>query len=89
MISLAERGQVTPDDQHTIHIKPLPDRSLHLQCACTLLVAVGAAYVSYRHGRDFALRFGADETTATAESIVETAMLVDKSVWGGVARART
>jgi hypothetical protein len=52
-------------------------------------VAVGAAYVSYRHGRDFALRFGADETTATAESIVETAMLVDKSVWGGVARART
>ncbi|GAA5110597.1 DUF2637 domain-containing protein [Haloechinothrix salitolerans] len=44
--------------------QPTPDRSLRLQCACTLLVAVGAAYVSYRHGREFALRFGADETTA-------------------------
>ncbi|GAA5110523.1 DUF2637 domain-containing protein [Haloechinothrix salitolerans] len=43
---------------------PAPDRSLRLQCACTLLVAVGAAYVSYRHGREFALRFGADPTTA-------------------------
>lgn len=47
---------------------PAPDRSLHLQCACTLLVAVGAAYASYRHGREFALRFGADETTATIHS---------------------
>jgi hypothetical protein len=28
------------------------------------LVALGAAYASYRHGREFALRFGADEATA-------------------------
>jgi len=34
------------------------------QCACTLLVALGAAYISYRHGRIFALRFGADPATA-------------------------
>lgn len=44
---------------------PAADRSLRLQSACTLLVAVGAAYVSYRHGRAFALRHGADDTTAT------------------------
>lgn len=41
-----------------------PDYSLWVQCVCTLLVAVSAAYVSYRHGRASALRFGADETTA-------------------------
>lgn len=40
------------------------DRALWLQCACTALVALGAAYASYRHGREFALRFGADDTTA-------------------------
>jgi hypothetical protein len=28
------------------------------------LVCLGAAYASYRHGREFALRFGADEITA-------------------------
>jgi hypothetical protein len=38
--------------------------SLWVQCACTTLVALGAAYASYRHGRDFALRFGADAATA-------------------------
>ncbi|MBK0867207.1 MULTISPECIES: DUF2637 domain-containing protein [unclassified Saccharopolyspora] len=54
---------------------PAPDRSLHLQCACTLLVAVGAAYVSYRHGRDFALRFGADETTATLWPLIVDGLL--------------
>ncbi|WP_020500971.1 DUF2637 domain-containing protein [Sciscionella marina] len=52
-----------------------PDRSLHLQCACTLLVAVGAAYVSYRHGREFALRFGADETTATLWPLIVDGLL--------------
>ncbi|MBF6278737.1 MULTISPECIES: DUF2637 domain-containing protein [Nocardia] len=40
------------------------DRTLLIQCACTAVVALGAAYASYRHGREFALRFGADETTA-------------------------
>jgi hypothetical protein len=40
------------------------DRTLWLQCACTAVVALGAAYASYRHGREFALRFGADSTTA-------------------------
>ncbi|WP_338603045.1 DUF2637 domain-containing protein [Saccharopolyspora sp. ID03-671] len=54
---------------------PAPDRSLHLQCACTLLVAVGAAYVSYRHGREFALRFGADETTATLWPLIVDGLL--------------
>jgi len=54
---------------------PVPDRSLHLQCACTLLVAVGAAYVSYRHGREFALRFGADETTATLWPLIVDGLL--------------
>lgn len=40
------------------------DRTLWIQCACTAVVALGAAYASYRHGREFALRFGADSTTA-------------------------
>lgn len=43
---------------------PRRDRALWVQCACTALVALGAAYASYRHGREFALRFGADEATA-------------------------
>ena len=51
------------------------DRSLHLQCACTLLVAVGAAYVSYRHGREFALRFGADGTTSTLWPLIVDGLL--------------
>jgi hypothetical protein len=55
--------------------QPPPDRSLRLQCACTLLVAVGAAYVSYRHGREFALRFGADETTATLWPLIVDGLL--------------
>ncbi|GAA4856025.1 DUF2637 domain-containing protein [Pseudonocardia sp. C8] len=55
--------------------QPAPDRSLRLQCACTLLVAVGAAYVSYRHGREFALRFGADETTATLWPLIVDGLL--------------
>ncbi len=51
------------------------DRSLRLQSACTLLVAVGAAYVSYRHGRDFALRYGADETTAALWPLIVDGLL--------------
>lgn len=54
---------------------PAPDRSLHLQCACTLLVAIGAAYVSYRHGRAFALRYSADETTAILWPLVVDGLL--------------
>ncbi|TCP43672.1 uncharacterized protein DUF2637 [Tamaricihabitans halophyticus] len=54
------------------------DRALWVQCACTALVALGAAYASYRHGREFALRFGADEATAaiwplTVDGILTTA----------------
>jgi Protein of unknown function (DUF2637) len=41
-----------------------PDCALRVQSACTLLVALCAAYASYRHGREFALRFGADAVTA-------------------------
>ncbi|MFI0466563.1 DUF2637 domain-containing protein [Saccharopolyspora sp. 5N102] len=55
---------------------PALDRSLRLQCACTLLVAVGAAYVSYRHGREFALRFGADTTTATLWPLIVDGLLM-------------
>lgn len=34
------------------------------KCSITALVAAGAAYAAFRHGLDFALRFGADEVTA-------------------------
>jgi hypothetical protein len=47
------------------------DRSLWAQYACTALVALGAAYASYRHGREFALRFGAGEATAAIMATVE------------------
>ncbi|GAB3683945.1 hypothetical protein GCM10027597_32370 [Saccharopolyspora tripterygii] len=36
---------------------------------------MGAAYVSYRHGREFALRFGADETTATLWPLIVDGLL--------------
>lgn len=39
------------------------DRTLWIQCACTTVVAIGAA-ASYRHGREFASRYGADSKTA-------------------------
>ncbi|WP_024800171.1 DUF2637 domain-containing protein [Nocardia sp. BMG51109] len=48
----------------SISISDRRDRTLWVQCVCTAVVALGAAYASYRHGREFALRFGADETTA-------------------------
>ncbi|GAB3474067.1 DUF2637 domain-containing protein [Amycolatopsis cihanbeyliensis] len=59
---------------------PRPDRALHLQCACTLLVAVGAAYVSYQHGHDFALRFGADQTTATLWPLIVDGLLTTATI---------
>lgn len=56
------------------------DRALWLQCASTALVALGAAYASYRHGREFALRFGADETTATLWPLVVDGLLTIATV---------
>lgn len=45
--------------------KPSRDSlALGVQCFFTGIVAIGAAFASYRHGLQFALRFGADETTA-------------------------
>ncbi|MEA5364146.1 hypothetical protein VA596_31750 [Amycolatopsis sp., V23-08] len=43
---------------------PRHDLALGIQCFFTGLVALGAAFASYRHGLHFAMRFGADETTA-------------------------
>lgn len=56
------------------------DRSLWVQCACTALVALGAAYASYRHGREFALRFGADETTAAIWPLIVDGLLTTSTV---------
>lgn len=56
------------------------DRSLWVQCACTALVALGAAYASYRHGREFALRFGADETTAAIWPLIVDGLLTTATV---------
>ncbi|WP_024799543.1 DUF2637 domain-containing protein [Nocardia sp. BMG51109] len=56
------------------------DRALYLQCACTALVAVGAAYASYRHGRAFALRFGADEATAGIWPLIVDGLLMVATV---------
>ena len=56
------------------------DRALWLQCACTALVALGAAYASYRHGREFALRFGADEITAAIWPLIVDGMLMTATV---------
>lgn len=51
------------------------DRTLRIQCACTAVVAVGAAYASYRHGREFALRYGADGTTAAIWPLIVDGLL--------------
>ncbi len=56
------------------------DRALYLQCACTALVAFGAAYASYRHGRAFALRFGADEATAGIWPLIVDGLLMVATV---------
>jgi hypothetical protein len=53
---------------------------LWLQCACTALVALGAAYASYRHGRAFALRFGADATTAAIWPLIVDGLLTTATV---------
>ncbi|GDY33883.1 DUF2637 domain-containing protein [Gandjariella thermophila] len=59
---------------------PRRDRALWVQCTCTALVALGAAYASYRHGREFALRFGADATTATIWPLVVDGLLTMATV---------
>jgi hypothetical protein len=56
------------------------DRALWVQCACTVLVALGAAYASYRHGREFALRFGADEATAAIWPLIVDGLLTTATV---------
>ena len=61
--------------------KPDSERlSLWVQCAFTTLVALGAAYASYRHGRDFALRFGADATTAAIWPLIVDGLLTTATV---------
>ncbi|MGH3869554.1 MAG: DUF2637 domain-containing protein [Pseudonocardiaceae bacterium] len=57
-----------------------PDRALWVQCACTALVALGAAYASYRHGRAFALRFGADKATAAIWPLIVDGLLTTATV---------
>lgn len=44
------------------------------------MVALGAAYASYRHGRDFAGRFGADEATATIWPLIVDGLLTIATV---------
>lgn len=56
------------------------DRALWVQYACTALVALGAAYASYRHGREFALWFGADETTASTWPLIVDGLLTTATV---------
>ncbi|MFF0144451.1 uncharacterized protein DUF2637 [Amycolatopsis sulphurea] len=56
------------------------DLALWVQCVCTALVALGAAYASYRHGREFALRFGADEATAAIWPLIVDGILTTATV---------
>ncbi|AUI60387.1 hypothetical protein B1H26_24385 [Amycolatopsis sp. BJA-103] len=51
-----------------------------MQCGCTALVAIGAAYASYRHGREFALQFGADHTTASIWPLIVDGLLMIATV---------
>lgn len=53
------------------------DRVLWLQYVCTALVAVAA---SYRHGRDFALRYGPDEVTAALWPLIVDGLLTMATV---------
>ncbi|MFD2474740.1 DUF2637 domain-containing protein [Amycolatopsis silviterrae] len=59
--------------------------SLRVQCGATGLVALGAAYASYQHGRVFALRFGADRTTAAIWPLIVDGLLTLATVelWRG------
>lgn len=44
------------------------------------MVALGAAYTSYRHGREFAVRFGADPTTAAIWPLIVDGLLTTATV---------
>lgn len=59
---------------------PRRSRALWLQSTCVALVCLGAAYASYRHGREFALRFGADEITAAIWPLIVDGMLLTATV---------
>src|SRR6184192_2648813 len=54
--------------------------ALGVQCFFTGLVALGAAFASYRHGLNFALRFGADETTAWIWPLIVDGLLTIATV---------
>ncbi|MFD5248441.1 DUF2637 domain-containing protein [Amycolatopsis sp. NPDC058340] len=56
------------------------DLTLWVQCGCTALVALGAAYASYVHGRQFALRFGADTMTASIWPLIVDGLLTTATV---------
>ncbi|MEV4147750.1 DUF2637 domain-containing protein [Amycolatopsis sp. NPDC049691] len=56
------------------------DLALSIQCICTGLVALGAAYASYRHGQEFALRFGADGVTASIWPLLVDGLLTIATV---------
>ncbi|MBE1575333.1 DUF2637 domain-containing protein [Amycolatopsis roodepoortensis] len=56
------------------------DLSLWIQCGCTALVALGAAYASYIHGRQFALRFGADTMTSSIWPLIVDGLLTTATV---------
>ncbi|ONF74404.1 DUF2637 domain-containing protein [Amycolatopsis keratiniphila] len=56
------------------------DLALWIQCGCTALVALGATYASYVHGRQFAVRFGADTTTASIWPLIVDGLLTTATV---------
>ncbi|MGW5745396.1 DUF2637 domain-containing protein [Amycolatopsis sp. NPDC003861] len=61
--------------------KPSRDSvALGVQCFFTALVALGAAFASYRHDLRFALRFGADETTAWIWPLIVDGLLTIATV---------
>ncbi len=55
-------------------------RALWVQCACVALVCLGAAFASYRHGLEFAYRFGADEITAAIWPLIVDGMMMAATV---------
>lgn len=59
---------------------PRRDQTLWIQCVCTALVAVGAACVSYRHGQQFAARFGADTISAAIWPLLVDGLLTMATV---------
>jgi hypothetical protein len=61
----ADQRRKVPTAQPAGSESPPVHVGLSIQCVCTGLVALGAAYASYRHGREFALQFGTDGVTAS------------------------